>query len=104
MVIPNDLKLVGLDHARKHEIPLRSDGSPISPSTLWRWIRKGLEGRDGKRIKLSVVYCGNRPHVTARGVNQFFEAVTEARLSRHCPDEEQPSDATEAELNAAGLR
>ena len=104
MVTSNDLMLVSLDHARKHLIPRRTDGRPISPSTLWRWIRKGLEGRHGKRIRLTVVYCGNRPHVTARGVNKFFEAVTEARLSRHCPDEKQPIDVTEAELKRAGLQ
>ena len=54
--------LVSLDHARKKLIPPRPNGNPVNPSTVWRWIRKGLEGPDGERIKLSVVYCGSRPH------------------------------------------
>ena len=45
MVVSDEL--VTLDYARKQLIPRRSDGKPVNPSTVWRWIRKGLEGLDG---------------------------------------------------------
>jgi hypothetical protein len=95
---------VTLDHARKHFIPRRPDGKPIDPSTAWRWIRKGLEGLDGQRIKLSVVYCGSRPYVTRNAVDDFFQAVTEAKLERHRRVDELAADVTEDELEAVGLR
>ncbi len=97
-------ELVSLDHARKHLIPRRPDGKPVNPSTVWRWIRKGLEGLDGARIKLVVVYCGNRPHVTAQAIDDFFAAVTASKLARHRRAEELAADATTAELEAAGLQ
>ncbi|MEO2018805.1 MAG: hypothetical protein ABGZ53_31035 [Fuerstiella sp.] len=97
-------KLVTLDHARKHLIPSRGDGRPIDPSTLWRWIRRGLSGVDGARIKLVVVYCGNRPHVTAQALDSFFKAITAAKLARHRRAEALAADATTAELQAAGLQ
>jgi hypothetical protein len=96
--------LVDLTTARKVLIPRRPDGKPINSSTLWRWIRKGLEGLDGERIKLAVTYVGNRPMVTHNAVDDFFQAVTEAKLERHRRTEELAADVTEDELQAAGLR
>lgn len=97
-------ELVSLDHARKNIIPLRPDGKPVNPSTVWRWVRKGLEGLDGERIKLSVVYAGNRPMVTRNAIDDFFQAVTEARLERHRRAEDLAADVTDDELEAMGLR
>ena len=96
--------LVSLDHARKKLIPPRPDGNPVNPSTVWRWIRKGLEGPDGERIKLSVIYCGNRPHTSPERLESFFRAVTEAKLERHRRSEALAADVTDDELQAAGLR
>lgn len=101
MVTQNDL--VSLDHARKHLIPRRPDGKPINPSTVWRWIRKGLEGVDGNRIKLAVTYVGNRPYVTAEAIKAFFQAVTDAKLERHRKAEDQAADVTDDDLKKAGL-
>lgn len=97
-------ELVDLTTARKHEIPRRPDGRPVNPSTVWRWIRKGLEGNDGERIKLNVTYVGNRPHVTRNAIDDFFQAVTEAKLERHRRAEELASDVTDDELESAGLK
>ena len=98
-------QLVSLDHARKDPdyIPPRSGGKPINSSTLFRWIHKGLEGLDGERIKLSVTYAGNRPHVTKNAIDDFFQAVTAAKLERHRRAEELAADVTADELAAAGL-
>jgi hypothetical protein len=101
MVVSDEL--VTLDYARKHLIPRRSDGKPVNPSTAWRWIRKGLEGLDGDRIKLAVTYAGSRPCVTAEALNKFFAAVTDAKLERHRRVLELRSDVTEVDLQSAGL-
>ncbi|MEQ9410938.1 MAG: hypothetical protein RIK87_24720 [Fuerstiella sp.] len=97
-------ELVPLGHARKHLIPRRPDGRLITASTVWRWVRKGLEGLDGERIKLEVTYVGNRPYVTRNAVDDFFQAVTEAKLERHRRAEELAADVTAEELAAVGLR
>jgi hypothetical protein len=101
MVVSDEL--VTLDYARKQLIPRRSDGKPVNPSTVWRWIRKGLEGLDGDRIKLAVTYAGSRPCVTAEALNKFFAAVTDVKLERHRRVLELRSDVTEDEMEAAGL-
>lgn len=95
--------LVDLTTARKDHIPRRSDGKPVAPSTIWRWVRKGLEGADGERIKLEVIYVGNRPFVTRNAIDDFFQAVTEAKLERHRRAEELAADVSDDELASAGL-
>ena len=98
-----DTKLVDLTTARKTLIPRRPDGKPVDPSTVWRWIRRGLEGIEGERIRLKVVYAGSRPFVTQNAIDDFFEAVTEAKLERHRRAEELTADVSDDELEAAGL-
>ena len=97
-------KAVSLNYARKNIIPLRPDGQPVSSSTCWRWNRKGLEGLEGERIKLEITYVGNRPMVTPRAIDDFFKAVTEAKLERHRRAEALAADVTDSELERAGLK
>ena len=99
------VKMVSLDEARRnpHLIPRRPDGRPVSASTIWRWVRKGLAGTDGERIRLSVVYCGSRPHVTRDAIDDFFERVTEARLANQLRSTATATDPTREELESAGL-
>jgi len=96
--------LVSLNHARKNLIPRRPNGKPVHASTLWRWNRKGLEGVDGERIKLEIVYAGNQPYVAPNAIDDFFQAITEAKLERHRRAEELAADVTNDELAVAGLR
>lgn len=96
--------LVSLDYARKHLIPRRPDGRPVNPSTVWRWIRRGLQSdKNGKRIRLEVTYVGNRPYVRAIAVEAFFKAVTDAKLQRHRQAEDNAADVTDDALQRAGL-
>lgn len=95
---------IPLDTARKNgKIPRRPDRKPIAPSTVWRWVRKGLEGLDGERIKLPVTYVGNTPYVTENDIEDFFQAVTAAKLERHRRAEELAADVSDDELQATGL-
>ena len=95
--------LVPLSVARKDLFPVNPNGKPVNPSTLWRWIRRGLEGLDGNRIRLEVIYCGNTPYVTVEAVERFLDAVTAARLARMERTQQRSDDVTDAELAAAGL-
>lgn len=103
-MVTQNAELVDLTTARKEHIPRRPNGKPVDPTTLWRWNRKGLKGVDGERIKLEFTYVGNTPHVTPNAIDDFFQAVTEAKLERHRRAEELAADVTEDELEAAGLR
>lgn len=96
-------ELVTLTHARKHYIPKREDGKNVSPSTVWRWIRKGLAGTNGERIRLSITYVGRTPYVTREDVERFFSAVTEATQARHQKAEQQVLDVTDEQLRRVGL-
>ena len=100
---PKTAELVSLNEARRNLIPRRPDGRSVSPSTVWRWIRRGLAGKDGEPIKLSVIYCGSRPHVTRNAIDDFFERVTEARLANQVRSTALATDATREELESAGL-
>lgn len=75
-----------------------------NPSTSWRWINRGIAGRDGERIRLQVWYVGRQPHTTEAAVREFIEAVTAARLARMQQSQQQAADVTDAELAAVGLR
>lgn len=95
-------QLISLDVARKTLIPRTRSGKHVSPSTVWRWARKGLEGIDGNRIKLEVTYVGSVPHVTEESVLRFFADITAARHERHRRSDEV-NDCSDSELQAAGL-
>ncbi len=97
-------RLVSLSHARKHLIPPSDDGRPVNPSTVYRWVRVGLEGLDGHRIRLEVTYRGQTPFTSAESIERFFAAVTTARLARIERTQNQAADVSDADLAAAGLR
>ena len=74
-----------------------------SPSTRWRFIKRGLAGPNGERILLPVVYVGRKPHTTRTAVLQWLDKVTEARLAKIDRSQERSDDVSDDELRAAGL-
>jgi hypothetical protein len=78
-------------------------GKRVNPSTIFRWITKGLEGLDGKRIRLQVWYVGRQPHTTHAAIRTFLDSVTAARLERSRRTQQGAAVVTDAELDAAGL-
>ncbi len=95
--------LIPLNDARGRLIPESQNGKKLNCSTLWRWVRKGLAGANGERIKLQVVYVGRTPHVSAEMVEAFCDRVTAAKLERIRQQELACVEVTTAELAAAGL-
>ena len=96
-------RLVSISHARKHLVPPSDNGRPLNPSTVYRWIRQGLEGLDGNRIRLEVTYRGQTPFTSAEAIDRFFAAVTTARLARMERTQQRCADVSDSDLAAAGL-
>ena len=92
--------LIPLNQAIRAEIP----GTP-SISTTWRWITRGLAPADDgePRIKLAVLYVGNKPFTTRKAIRDFIERATESRLARMARTQQRATDVTDDELAAAGL-
>ena len=91
--------LIDYGTARRKHVPPRSNGKPVSKSTVQRWAGKGIDG-----VRLEVLYCGATPMTSAEAIQRFFQAVTAARLAKlRADDAPQLLTATDAELAAAGL-
>jgi len=96
----NPSDLIPLRKAIQTEIP-----TAVAISTIWRWATKGLApATDGDpRIKLAVLYVGNRPHTTKAAIREFLELATKARLARIELKQQRCREVTDAELADAGL-
>ena len=92
--------LIPLNQAVRTEIP----GEP-SVSTAWRWITRGLAPADDgePRIKLAVLYVGNKPFTTRHAIRDFIDRATQARLARMARTQQHANDVTDDELEAVGL-
>ena len=103
MSVPVHEKLKTLSYARNCWIEKSDSGKAVNPSTVFRWIRDGLEGLDGKRIRLDVSYRGQTPYTSQEAVQRFFAAVTAARLARMAARQQRSADVTDDELESVGL-
>lgn len=92
--------LIALNLAVRTEIP----GAP-SVTTAWRWITRGLAPADDgePRIKLAVLYVGNKPFTTRNAIRDFIDRATKARLSRIERNQKRAADVTTDDLEAVGL-
>lgn len=48
----------------------------VERQTIWRWMIKGVRGRDGKRIRLQNLRIGGRHITSAEAMRRFFAATT----------------------------
>lgn len=92
--------LIPLNQAIKTDIP----GEP-SAATVWRWAAKGLApAAEGEpRIKLAILYVGNKPYTTRNAIRDFIDRATQARLARMARTQQRADDVTTDELEAVGL-
>lgn len=62
-----------------HLIPSsRSGGGSINPSTVHRWVHRGIRTPAGGVIKLEAVRCGAQWITSVQAVKRFIEALNEA--------------------------
>jgi hypothetical protein len=90
----DDHELLELSIARQVIIPKRRE-KPVSPTTVWRWHKKGCSG-----VCLQFRYVGNKPYLSRAMFNEFIEQVTAARANKPVA---QADDVTDEELREAGL-
>jgi hypothetical protein len=76
-------EFVSLGYARQKLIPRAMSGNPISPSTIWRWVNKGLLTPSGGRVKLRVTQVGSRPHTSREAIEEFYTCLTEAKYGNN---------------------
>lgn len=51
---------------------------PVHPSAPWRWMRRGILGRNGQRVFLEGVRVGGKLMTSEPAMERFFAAVAEA--------------------------
>jgi len=86
-----------INYARAHWIPRRDGGKPVSPATLYRWIKKGVHG-----VKLQALFTPSGCVTSEQAVRDFLELVDQAR--RSVVSSSNLLDASEIQLKAAGLQ
>jgi hypothetical protein len=94
----------------------RSPGRP-SANAVWRWCRKGILSRSGRRIRLNHTRVGGRLFIDPESLSQFFREVAEADAMyfdrsveavplprpENLARRQRQIDQAEAELSAAGI-
>jgi hypothetical protein len=82
----------------------RCPGGPVSPATIYRWSKRGIEGE-----RLETINVGGVTMTSTEALQRFFERITAAKESKTqaaldalCDDVER-SDGTSRRLEAAGL-
>src|SRR5262245_30283973 len=69
------------DAARR--LPLLRQGKPVSPSTLWRWAKRGIRTRHGAVLRLERIKLGGTCCTSEEALLRFFRALTEG--AHHVP-------------------
>lgn len=68
--------------ANEEKITLKSAAKltpePVNPSAPWRWMRRGILGRNGERIYLEGVRVGGKLMTSQPAMERFFAAVAAA--------------------------
>jgi hypothetical protein len=89
--------------------PAHRGAGSVSPSTVFRWARKGLKSPDGRLVRLEAVRVGARWLTSRAAVTRFVAALTagadptdsEAPRSPVCRT--RASEAAEKELRRLGV-
>ena len=90
-------------HGRDDHITLGQAAkiTPGRPSTncLWRWCRRGVLARNGRRVRLQHVRVGGKIFTTPRWVEAFGNALAEADNSYFVVEEphEEPHEEPSAD-------
>lgn len=69
-------------------VPPARSGRQLHRAAVWRWVAKGLPGRDGGRVHLEAVRIGRRWVTSHEAVARFV-----ARTTRSAPTGDQPRHA-----------
>jgi hypothetical protein len=98
---------LALAQAARH-LPSSRLGRPVSPSTVWRWCREGLQLPDGRRLYLEHARIRGRWMTSAPALARWIAAQSdppaEAMPTLRTPTQRaKAADRAGRELDAAGL-
>lgn len=69
-------ELDDLEPIRQTKLRSTRTGKNVHPSTMTRWILKGIKTPDGRRVKLRAVRVGWAWYTSRPWLNEFFAATT----------------------------
>ena len=62
-----------------------------SPSSLWRWCRRGVKARNGEQIRMRHVRVGGKLYIQANWLDEFSKRLAEADVEHfEMNDEDTP--------------
>lgn len=84
--------------------PGRSEGRPLSASTITRWILQGCMAVSGQKVRLRASRCGYRWLIDPEDLEAFFAALggDAAEEARSPAARNRSSEAASKELDAIG--
>lgn len=89
-------KLRSIDDARRFWFPRRPQNRPVSPSTVYRWAKKGVKG-----VRLKLLYTAAGAVTSEAACQEFLTQVDAARRGEMSAAE--CIDASDDELRRSGL-
>jgi hypothetical protein len=101
--------MLGLPAAARRLPCFRSD-RPVSPSTVWRWIKDGVRLANGRIIRLEAIRLGARWVTSAEALGRFvaaqtpdFEGAPTPAQPRTAGRRQRAADRAGAELARLGI-
>lgn len=85
-----------VDYARRWWFPRRNENRPVSPSTVYRWAKRGVQG-----VRLKLLFTPDGAVTSEAACREFLSQVD--RVRRDGMAAESCIDATDQELAKAGL-
>ena len=58
-------------------LPALRGGKSVNPSTVWRWVKRGVRARNGVRVRLEAIKVGGTLCTSDAALVRFFNALTE---------------------------
>jgi hypothetical protein len=101
--LPIDLSAetpLSLKQAARKFPPLRSC-RPVNPSTILRWIVRGIRLSGGGRVRLEAIRAGGAWVTSQQAIDRFVESQTQDRLG-HC--EPTPRTTRQRQLSTERAR
>jgi len=81
------------------ETPKRMKGRRVHPSTVWRWVQRGVRGHKLETIRIGGITC-----TSEKALARFFAALSNANSSKAKPiNDAARQAAVERELARFGL-
>lgn len=86
------------------KLPPARNGKLMHRSVGWRWVKKGLSGRSGDRVKLEAILVGRTWFTSMLAVARFFSRLSEDLVADQVESSDRrPCDASIAVLAVRGL-